>query len=141
MKKHLIAILFFAATTFSFAQKADTLIGSGIQPKVVVYYFHITNRCNTCRKIEAKTIKTLDSLFSKEIKEGTLKFASYNCEIDENKELVKKYDAYGATLAVTISTDGTEIKTEDLTNWAFSTVNKTVGYEKELAEKIRGFLK
>ena len=128
-------------TTTAFSQKADTTIGTGSSVKVYVRYFHITNRCNTCRGIESKTLQTLDSLFSKDFKEGTLVFSSYNSEIEENKLIAKKYDAYGATLVVTIYKEGKELKTEDLTNWAFEKAHYTAEFKKELAQKINEILK
>ena len=141
MKKLLFILFLIIVCIPAYSQKADTIIGSGNNIKAHVYYFHITNRCNTCRGIEAKTIKTLDSLFSEQFKNGTLVFSSYNCELKENESLVKKYDAYGATLAITIFKDGKEIKTEDLTNWAFEKTNKSDVFIIELSEKLHEILK
>ena len=141
MKNFIYSIVFFLFACPTFAQKADTIIGTGSKLKVHVYYFHITNRCATCRGIEAKTIQTLDSLFQNNFKEGTLVFSSYNCELPENSILVKKYDAYGATLAITTFENGKEIKTEDLTNWAFEKTHKASEFKAEFAQKINELLK
>ena len=140
MKNLLFAILLLSFSSV-FSQKADTIIGNGSNKKVQILYFHITNRCSTCRNIEAKVLKTIDSLYANEIKAGTLVFSSYNCEIPENAAIAKKYDAYGATLAFTTFSDGKEVKTEDLTNWAFEKIHKTDVFIKELSQKLSTLLK
>jgi hypothetical protein len=73
-------------------QNADTIISNNpANLKLKVLYFHITNRCNTCKGIEANVRKTLDDFFVNEIQTGVIDFYVMNCELKENEEIVKKY--------------------------------------------------
>jgi hypothetical protein len=141
--KTLTIIFFSLLLSFQgFAQKdADTVISNNPQKlKVKVLYFHITNRCNTCRSIEAAVRKTINDYFKAELDSGIIELYVLNCELDENKTISEKYNAYGATLAVT-KMDGTKEKTEDLTNFAFAKIHDETIFEAELKQKIEELLK
>lgn len=145
MKKiaSILFILFLACQAFG--QQVidnDTIISNNpVNLKLKVLYFHITNRCNTCRGIEAKVRKTLDEQFKNELETGVIDFYVMNCELPENQDLVKKYDAYGATLALTSVQNGKEQKTEDLTNWAFQKTHDPALFIEELGTKIKNYIK
>jgi hypothetical protein len=138
MKKLIILLI---ATTFSLqlsAQKTgDTIVSNNAEKlKLKVYYFHITNRCNTCTHIELNLRKTIETHFQKELNEGIVDLYILNCENHEYKDLVKKYDAYGSTLAITSFKNGVEQKTEDLSNFAFSKAHNEEIFISELKMKI-----
>ncbi len=144
MKKILFSITLSFLSVLSFGQAKDSIttdknINSKL--KVQVYYFHLTNRCHTCMSIESELRKTIDSLFKTELDSGIIRFAALNCELPENADLAKKYDAYGATLALTEYRNSKEIKKEDITSWAFSKVHFPEVFSKELKQKINEFLK
>lgn len=109
--------------------------------KLLIYYFHVTHRCNTCKSIEANIQKVLNTYFANELQNGTIIFQIVNCEVPENKALVDKYQAYGATLALTPIVKGKEAGIDDQTNFAFSKVHNEEAFTKELKEKINGYLK
>jgi hypothetical protein len=120
----------------------DTIISNNPKNlKLKVLYFHITNRCNTCRSIEANVRKTLNEYFLNDIETGVVDLYVMNCELPENQDLVKKYEAYGATLALTSYMNGKEQKSEDLTNWAFQKVHDQEIFISELKTKIDEYLK
>jgi hypothetical protein len=145
MKK--IAFLIIAAiiSLQAYAQQQkdnDTIISNNpANLKLKVLYFHITNRCNTCRSIEANVRKTLEDHFKNEVETGIIDLYVMNCELPENQLLVKKYEAYGATLAVTSYRKGKEQKTEDLTTWAFQKTHSPEIFIGELKSKIEEYLK
>lgn len=119
----------------------DTVISNNTQKlKVKVLYFHITNRCNTCYSIEAAVRKTVFENFKTELDSGIVDLYILNCELPENKDISEKYQAYGATLAVT-KLDGVKEKTEDLTNFAFSKIHDETVFVSELKAKIQELLK
>ena len=122
-------------------RSADTVISNNPQNiRLKLYYFHITNRCNTCYSIEANIRKTLADYFKSKVDTGIIDLYILNCELPENKFIVKKYDAYGATLALTPYQNGYELKTEDLTGWAFQKANKPEIFISELKAKIDEFI-
>ena len=103
MKKLIILLI---ATIFSLqlsAQKTgDTIVTNNAKNlKLKVYYFHITHRCNTCQSIEINLRKTIKTHFQKELNQGIIDLYIMNCEEPKNEKLVKKYNAYGSTLAIT----------------------------------------
>ena len=121
---------------------ADTIISNDKNKlRVQVLYFHITDRCNTCRSIEANVRKTIDAYFQKELKSGELDLYILNCELQKNDSLVKIYDAYGATLAITPCVKGKAGKIEDITTWAFQKVHNSDVFLSELKEKIEKYIK
>lgn len=109
--------------------------------KLLVYYFHITHRCNTCFKIENTTRKVLETYFPRELADGIIIFQTFNCELPENKKLVEKYQAYGATLALTSVINGKEAKIEDITDFAFSKIHEESKFIQGLRDKISQYLK
>ncbi|NSW45120.1 MAG: hypothetical protein HPY79_04830 [Bacteroidales bacterium] len=109
--------------------------------KLLVYYFHLTHRCNTCQSIEATTKKVLETYYANELKNGTIIFQTFNCELPENKVLVDKYQAYGATLAFTPIVKGKEAGIDDQTNFAFSKIHNEEVFIKGLQEKINSYLR
>lgn len=142
MKKLPFFMILMAIALSSFAQPQshDTIIANNpAKVRVQVYYFHITNRCGTCYGIEANVRKTVETWFRNELDSGTVELHILNCELPENKQKVEKYEAYGATLALTIFKDGVEIKTIDITDWAFQKAHKPELFIAELKEKIEAY--
>jgi hypothetical protein len=118
-------------------QRGDTVISSNPQKlKLKLLYFHITDRCHACYTIEDKVRETVFEHFMAELEEGILDLHILNCELEENQNLVAKYDAYGATLAFSAYVNGVEQKPDDITNWAFQRTLKPELFISELKEKI-----
>jgi len=143
MKNLLIISLCLLLSLQVFGQKStDTIISKNLQNlKLKVLYFHITNRCNTCFSIEANVRKTLFDYFINEIDSGLVDLYIMNCELPENAKIVEKYNAYGATLALTSYKNGKELKTEDLSNWAFQKIHNPEIFISEFKIKIQELLK
>lgn len=142
MKTSIIILFSLLLSLQGLAQTSgDTVISNNSQkPKVKVLYFHITNRCNTCRSIEAAVRKTISDNFKTELDSGIVDLYIINCELPENKVISEKYQAYGATLAVTKMV-GIKEQTEDLTNFAFSKIHDEAVFIEELKSKIQELLK
>lgn len=139
MKKILLFVLMLTALSLqSRAQKTgDTIVTNNRDSlKLQVYYFHITHRCGTCYAIEENLRKTLFTYFEPQINHGVIDLLIMNCELPENKDLVQKYDAYGATLAFSPYIKGIEQKPVDLTGWAFSKIHTPELFIEGLREKI-----
>ncbi len=143
MKKITLILLGILISVNVLGQKEnDTIISNNPQNlKLKVLYFHLTNRCNTCRSIEKLVRETIDSNFTEQLKNGVVDLYILNCELPENTALAQKYDAYGATLAITAYSLGKEGKTEDLSNWAFQKAYSPEIFKRELIEKINDKIK
>jgi hypothetical protein len=129
MKNTILSIaIFFLALLQMQAQTDNT--------KLLVYDFHITHRCATCQKIEEVTVQTLDTFYRAQIDSGIIVFKTFNCELEENAALVKKYSAYGSTLVLArVWPDGKEVIV-DITDLAFSKIGKPELFTAKLREKI-----
>jgi hypothetical protein len=142
MKKLALIVVGLMISFYSFSQATgDTIISNdSAKLKVKLLYFHITNRCHTCYSIEAAVRKTVFENFKTELDSGIVNLYILNCELPENSTLKEKYQAYGATLAVT-KIDGVKEKTDDLTNFAFSKIHDEAVFVSELKSKIQELLK
>ena len=137
MKKIAILIILLIAGILSFAQNNTQITP---KTKLLVYYFHLTNRCHTCISIEATTKKVLEENFKTELDSGIIVFKTFNVDSTENNEICKKYEAYGPTLALT-QIKGNKEKIDDLTNFAFEKINNEKAFVSGLKSKIQELLK
>lgn len=111
------------------------------KPTVLIYNFHITNRCASCIAIEEATTKTLNTYFAAEVKQGRIKRQILNVDADANKTISEKYQAFGSGLFITKVLDGKET-TADLTGDGFKYAkNKEEKFIEILKNKITEYLK
>jgi hypothetical protein len=124
MKKIIFFTLTLIMTSTVFGQKAT---------KLQIVYFHAKNRCPTCISIEENTKKTLNTYFSTQLKDGTIKLQVLDVSEEKNEKMVEKYEADGSGLFLT-KVDGKKETTTDFTNFAFS-------YSRNQADKFIAGLK
>lgn len=133
MKKIIFAFLVVFAL-------ATTLQAQDNQPKLLVYDFHNTVRCHTCATIEETITELLNTEYKTHLDSGIIVFKSFDCQAEENAELVKKYSAYGSTLVfTTIDKDGNEI-INDVTDIAFSKIGKKELFNEKMKKEIDNML-
>jgi hypothetical protein len=109
--------------------------------KVLIYNFHVTNRCPSCIAIEEATTKTLNTYFTKEVKEGRIKRQILNVDDEANKTFSEKYEAFGSGIFVTRVFKGNETTT-DLTGDGFKYArNKEEKFIEILKTTITNYLK
>ena len=99
---------------------------------IEVFDFHTTNRCVTCKAIEANTKYTLETYFAKELKSGKITFKVINIDEKENEKLAEKFQASGTSLFLNVISSKKE-KQIDLTNFAFTYGKK----QDEFSEKLK----
>ena len=108
--------------------------------KIEVLDFHTTHRCMTCNAIEANTKYTLETYFSKELKDHIITFQVINVDEEENEKIAEKFEASGTSLFLNVIKDGKEIQI-NLTDFAFMNGNDQEVFSKELKTKIDKELK
>ncbi len=134
----IFSIMMLACIAFT---QNKTVKNFSSKPLLEVYYFHITNRCPTCISIEANTKKTLETYFSKEVKDGKIKLIILNVDDEKNKAISEKYAAFGSALFLTKKVSGKETTT-DMTNFAFqNSRNRPEKFIEGLKDKINENLK
>ena len=138
MKK--TSVLFIAVLLSVIAYGQDEEIKSK-KSTLDIYYFHRTQRCQTCLSIEENTKSTLEQYFADELKEGTIKFHVIDYEGNENKELIEKYDVDAPALYLTKVKKGKET-TKDLTGFAFdNSLHNAEKYKDGLRDKINELMR
>jgi len=112
-----LAIIVFAMKTFkkeSTATSPAKKISQPVLSKVIVYYFHGTQRCESCIAIENYSKETVNKFFANELGSGKLEFIVRNVDLDENKHFVQDYKLNWRSLVVVLIKNGKEIKYENL---------------------------
>jgi len=118
-----------------------TMLLSDKQAVLLVQNFHLTNRCATCKAIEAAARKTLETYFKNEITEGRIVFSVIDVDDEANSKIAEKYQAAGSGLFVTKLFKGKE-EIKDLTDDAFSYArNEEAKFIEILKSQISEYLK
>ncbi len=123
MKKSIILIVFLLIGFYSIAQTK----------KILVYYFHASQRCPTCLAVENNTKKILGEVYKNEIENGIIIFKTLNKDDEQNNTLVQKYKVIFNSLII-IKMDGTKETMIDLSDKAFQ-------YAKNNPEKFKQIFK
>ncbi len=142
MKKlKFIMVLATTVLLFSWNGKAqnEELKNSKSTSRIEVIDFHSTNRCMTCRAIEANTEFTLNEYFADELKSGKITFEDINIDEKENYAMAEKFEASGTSLFLNVIEDGKETQI-NLTNFAFRKGKNKEDFSKELKKKIDDLL-
>jgi hypothetical protein len=82
--------------------------------KVVVYYFHGTTRCPTCRKFEAFTGETLRQAFPEALRRRRLKWRVLNVDKPANEHFVSDYQLHTRAIVVAKIKDGKQAEWKNL---------------------------
>ena len=138
MKKlNILSTLILSMFLFSCTGNAQdkTIEKQATKNLIEVIDFHSTNRCKTCKTIEANTKYTLDTYFAKELKSGKITFKIVNVDKEENEKFAEKFEATGTALFLNVIKDGKE-KHVDLTNFAFMKGTDQKVFSDELKETI-----
>ncbi len=93
----------------------------GTVSHVDVIYFHRTERCTSCLNAENYTRETLETHFADQLKNGWMSLRVLDVEKPENEALVKKFDAAGSALYLSVLIQGTEYLCPNQDIWFFTT--------------------
>jgi len=78
------------ATDLAAADKADGP-GPAVSDGVVVYYFHGSERCPTCEKMEANTREAIENGFADLLEDGSVVLREVNYESPGSEHYVRDY--------------------------------------------------
>ena len=88
--------------------------------RVVACYFHTTQRCASCRRIEAWSREAIETAFADELKEGRLVWRMINFEEKGNEHFVKDYKLFTKSLIVIDEDRGRPVRWTNLDKvWQF----------------------
>jgi hypothetical protein len=82
--------------------------------KTVVYYFHATKRCRTCRTIESYTEEAIRSGFPEQIASGQIEWRTVNLDYPENEHFVDDYELATRTVVLVDRENGEDVRWQRL---------------------------
>jgi thiol-disulfide isomerase/thioredoxin len=85
-----------------------------VSDRIVVTYFHTTQRCASCKKIEAYTTEAVQKAFAAEIEKGRVIWRLVNTDEKENKHFVKDYQLYTKSVVVSEEINGKQERWKNL---------------------------
>jgi len=83
-------------------------------PKVIVYYFHSSRRCITCRKFERLAQQVIKTAFTEELRNERLDWQAINVDKPENKHFVEDYQLYTKSIIIAELRNDRQIRWKNL---------------------------
>jgi hypothetical protein len=74
--------------------------------KLVVYYFHATRRCWTCKTIEAFSEEAIRTGFAEQLESGEMEWRTVNIDKPENRHFVDDFQLATRTVVLVRVVDG-----------------------------------
>lgn len=112
-----------------------------VKDALMVYAFHGTRQCETCKHMKSYTKSTLDKFFKSELKSGAIVYQVVDVDDEANYELAEKFEATGTALMINNVKAGKD-NIEDWSEFAFEYANgEQSSYETELKKMITAQLK
>jgi hypothetical protein len=83
------------------ARGAPTVVTPSVHAhRVIAYYFHTTQRCASCRAIEAYSREAIEIAFAEELEAGRIVWTPVNIDVKGNEHFVKDYALYTKSLVL-----------------------------------------
>jgi hypothetical protein len=118
----------------------DTKTQNSKSVKLVVYAFHGTRQCSTCKNMKSNTKFTLDKYFSSQLKSGEIQYFVIDVDDPVNEAIAEKFEATGTALMVNRIKDGKD-NISDWSDFAFDKANESEAYIPSLKSMIEMELK
>jgi hypothetical protein len=103
------------------------------QHKLIAYYFHRTQRCSTCLKMEAYAEDALRAGFPEAFTSGELEWRAVNIELPKNEHFIQEYELAASALVMAWFENGEQKQWRDL-----GRVWELVGEELEFKAYVEG---
>jgi hypothetical protein len=119
MKRLTMSLLITAAFAVAFSPLSEftTAAEAAKEPpkdRVVVMYFHRTQRCPTCLKMGSYSEQAVATGFADQIKKGTVEFHYIDFQIKQNAAYAKAYKITGPALIIAKVVGGKVAEFKDL---------------------------
>ncbi len=119
MKRVTMSLLMTAAIAVAFSSFVEFAAGAEAaktppKDRVVVMYFHRTQRCPTCLKMGSYSEQAVASGFADQVKKGTVEFHYIDFQNEKNASYAKAYKITGPALIMAKVVDGKVAEFKDL---------------------------
>ena len=105
-------------------------------PGILVYYFHATTRCATCRTIEAYARETVTSKFATDIDARRLEWQTVNVDLPANRHFIRDFQLYTRSVVVV---DAKNPKRYKVLDRVWQLVGNKPAFQTYVEQEIRGF--
>jgi hypothetical protein len=86
-------------------------IGTG---RLIVYYFHGTRRCRSCKTIEDYSHEAVNGAFAEKLADSTMEWRLVNVDEAENRHYINDYKLYTKSLVLSYIEEGVETRWKNL---------------------------
>jgi hypothetical protein len=83
---------------------------SAAEQEVILYYFHGTQRCRTCRTIESNAMRAIETRFKEQLAAGALRWVVLNTDESANEHFLKDFQLVSSSLVVVEMSAGKVIR-------------------------------
>jgi hypothetical protein len=112
---------------------------AGSPVKIIAYYFHVTIRCDTCRRIESYSREAVERGFGRELKEGTISWRPVNVQLLENRHFIQDYRLYTRSLVLVKVREGRQVEWRNLER-VWDLVGNQAEFVKYVQSNVRAYL-
>jgi len=112
---------------------------TGAEPEVVLYYFHGTRRCNTCRTIESYAQQALESKFNDQLQAGSLQWKVINTDEPDNEHFVTDFGLVSSSL-VLVESEGDDVVRHEILQEAWTLVRDEPRFIEYVQKSVQGYL-
>ncbi|MCX5801849.1 MAG: nitrophenyl compound nitroreductase subunit ArsF family protein [Candidatus Eisenbacteria bacterium] len=107
--------------------------------KVLAYYFHGTQRCPTCMKLEAYSAEAIQSGFGEALRNGWLEWRVVNTDEPGNEHFVSDYKLYTKSLVIVKMQNGKQVEWKNLEK-IWELVGEKDDFIKYVQEEVSAYL-
>ena len=108
-------------------------------PHLVIFYFHGTSRCQTCRTIEKYTRAAVQSGFEEELAAGRMELRALNIDLKENRHFIKDYQLFTRSVVISSRKDNKEVGWKRLDR-VWELVGDEAAFTSYIRDEIRAFM-
>jgi hypothetical protein len=112
---------------------------AGAEREVVLYYFHGTRRCNTCRKVESYAQQAVETKFSDELQVGALQWKVLNTDEEVNAHFLKDFELVSSSLVV-VEMNGGDVIRHDVLQDAWTLVRDESRFIEYIQKSVGEYL-
>jgi hypothetical protein len=128
----LLALTVPVAATGTAAAAPAPVASAGI----LVYYFHGTTRCATCKTIEAYAHEAVATAFAPDLKAGSLEWKVVNVDEPPNQHFTRDFQLYTRSVVIV---DGKDPKRFKVLDRVWQLVGDKAAFQRYVEEEIRAF--
>lgn len=110
-----------------------------LKHNIIIYYFHTTKRCYSCKKIESLTEKAVREGFKKELSNGILIWKTVNLDDEKNKHFADDYNLATKSVILAEIKNNKQIKWKNL-NKVWEYLNDDNSFIKYIQKEINEYL-